>query len=76
MNYLAIKRKPGEPYGTLITDQNQKTYNIEYNVFSSILSEMGKDENLDQEGYSEFPGNTNCFLIHFETYLEKMNEFN
>lgn len=76
LNYLAIKRKPGEPYGTLITDQNNQTYNIEYNVFSSILKEMNKEENLDNKGFSEYPGNTNCFLIEFDTYLKKMEQFN
>lgn len=74
MNFLAIKRKPGEPYGTLISDDTQATYNIEYNVFNDILNQLGKSEDLDDEGYSEYPGNTNCFLICFDSYCNKLRD--
>lgn len=47
INFLSVKIKPGEPYGTMITDENGKTYNIEYNVFSKVLKEAGIQENLD-----------------------------
>lgn len=47
INFLSVKIKPGEPYGTMITDEFGKTYNIEYNVFSKVLKEAGKHEKLD-----------------------------
>lgn len=62
MNFLAVKIKPGEPYGTLITDQTGKTYNIEYNVSQNILKSLGEVK-LDEEGYQVYPGQVNCFLI-------------
>ncbi len=36
---------------------------------------MGLQEKFDSEGYSEYPGNINCFLINFNSYYEKMNNF-
>lgn len=71
-----MKIKPGEPYGTIITDQNGKTYNIEYNVFSKTLEQTGIKDHGDAKGYSGFPGNINCFLVDFESYVSKLRNIN
>lgn len=32
MNFLTIKRKPGEAVGAIVSDENNQTYCVEYNI--------------------------------------------
>lgn len=68
MNFLTCQRKPDEKMGTLVTDDNFNTFNIEYNLFEDVLKNLGKTDELDENGYSSYPGNTNCFLLKIKTY--------
>lgn len=70
MNFLTCQRKPGEAMGTIVTDENGKTFNIEYNLFNDVLKCLGKKDELDKNGFSEYPGNTNCFIIKIKSYNE------
>lgn len=65
-----MNRKPGEAVGaiaTLIHKETKKTLtmNVEYNQLENIFKE---NEPVDDNGFSKFPGNTNCFVIRADKY--------
>jgi UDP-sugar pyrophosphorylase len=72
-NTLGVPRKPGEAVGAITTLVHKETkqtltINIEYNQVESAFKEIG-GEPVTEEGFSQFPGNTNCFAIKLETYV-------
>jgi len=44
------------------------TINIEYNQVEAAFKANG-GEPVTPDGYSQFPGNTNCFALKLSTYV-------
>ncbi|SOV11737.1 UTP--glucose-1-phosphate uridylyltransferase, putative [Plasmodium sp. gorilla clade G2] len=79
MNFLAVSRKPGEEIGTLCTLNNQEksmTINLEYNIFDSLLSSNGIKENIQEDGFSLYPGNTSAILYEINKYNDILKKTN
>lgn len=76
-NSIAVSRKPGEAVGAITSlihkESGQNlTVNVEYNQLKGLFAEHGGEE-VDEEGFSKYPGNTNCFVIDAQRYLETLN---
>ncbi|EUD68296.1 hypothetical protein C922_01316 [Plasmodium inui San Antonio 1] len=80
MNFLAISRNPGEEIGAICnltnSDNCRRVVNIEYNFLESILTGSGGQELVDEDGFSFFPGNTNCIMFQMRTYNELLKRTN
>ena len=75
--FLSVGRKQGEAIGALISSKNNITYNAEYNVFQNFIKNAEVKEEFDAFGFSNYSGNTNCFLINLEEYAKALeNGFN
>lgn len=44
---------------------------MEYNQLKSLFKEGGGEE-VDEDGYSKYPGNINSFVIHVEKYFKTL----
>lgn len=71
-NSITINRKPGEAVGaitTLIHRQTKQklTLNVEYNQLESLFN---GSEPTNDDGYSKYPGNINCFAIKIDKYKD------
>lgn len=77
LNFLAINRRPEEAIGALVADQNNRTFNIEYNVLNNYYNSRQIKEPVNENGFCLAPGNINCFLIDINEYsriLEHIND--
>lgn len=79
VNTMSIKRKPGDALGALckLTKEHKSiTINVEYNQLDSLLkSKYNKDGDVaNNEGYSDFPGNTNILCIMIEPYSKTLDK--
>lgn len=77
-NTLAVPRKPGEALGAITTlvekDTKKKLIiNIEYNQVEAAFKSIG-GEPVDADGFSQFPGNTNCFALKLSTYVKVLEQ--
>ena len=77
-NTLGVPRKPGEAVGaitTLVHKETKKTLtiNIEYNQLGAAFQEAGGEPMLPS-GYSQLPGNTNCFALKLDSYVEVLEK--
>lgn len=75
-NSIAIDRKPGEAVGAITSlirkdEKHKLTVNVEYNQLKGLFAEHGGEE-TNEEGYSKYPGNTNCFVINAARYDETL----
>lgn len=71
--FLSVGRKEGEAIGALITDKKGLTYNIEYAILQNLLKSAEVPEKFDSSNYSNYSGNTNCFLIQLDEYQRILN---
>ncbi len=76
LNFMAINRRPNEAVGALVADQNNRTFNIEYNVLDNYYKSRQIKEPVNQSGFCLAPGNINCFLIDIEEYSKILNHIN
>eukprot|EP00914_Ancora_sagittata_P026595 GHVO01052348.1.p1 GENE.GHVO01052348.1~~GHVO01052348.1.p1 ORF type:complete len:619 (-),score=87.25 GHVO01052348.1:10-1866(-) len=80
MNHVAVPRKPGEPVGSIcrITNKDKQlsmTCNVEYNQLIPLLQATGLTGDLpDENGVSQYPGNTNVLVFNIPPYLAALNE--
>ena len=49
------------------------TVNVEYNQLEHLFKESG-GEPVDDQGFSSYPGNTNCFALKMSTYVEVLEQ--
>lgn len=73
--YVCVPRVPGEKVGSIAKLTHKKTgvnfvTNIEYCVFSNYV----ENEDLDEFGFSVFPGNTNIILIRLKKYEKTLRK--
>lgn len=71
MNTITVPRKPGEAVGGICqltkSDGSSITINVEYNQLDPLMKTVG-GEPVDVNGYSKYPGNTNCLLFSLPEY--------
>eukprot|EP00457_Paulinella_chromatophora_P003361 gb/GEZN01003368.1/.p1 GENE.gb/GEZN01003368.1/~~gb/GEZN01003368.1/.p1 ORF type:complete len:666 (-),score=109.55 gb/GEZN01003368.1/:197-2167(-) len=79
VNTITVPRAPGEAMGaitrlTKADGSREMTINVEYNQLEGLLTASNVKETKDENGYSQFPGNTNNLIFDAELYgpqLEK-----
>jgi UDP-sugar pyrophosphorylase len=74
MNSITIPRYPGEAIGAICELQSPTTkitINVEYNQIQSLFS---GPEPTDTNGFSLFPGNTNCLVFSLPEYDETLKQ--
>jgi UDP-sugar pyrophosphorylase len=74
MNSITIPRYPGEAIGAICELQSpfsKITINVEYNQIQSLFS---GPEPTDSQGFSLFPGNTNCLVLSIPEYSSTLQE--
>lgn len=80
INSITIPRKPGEAVGGIckLTDNQGKsiTLNVEYNQLDALLRDKYNPlgDVANQNGLSDFPGNTNVLVFELETYYNTLNK--
>ena len=80
MNSVCVPRKPGEKMGAIcrLVDENdasRETFiNVEYNVLDGLLKEKWNPQGdvPGDNGYSQFPGNTNTLIFKLPEYFENL----
>ena len=80
MNSVCVPRKPGEAMGAIcrLVNENDASdelvINVEYNQLDSLLRQKwNKDGDVpNDEGYSQFPGNTNTLVFKIPEYVENL----
>lgn len=77
-NSVAVSRKPGQAVGAIVslinkTTKNNLTINVEYNQVKGLFAQKGGEE-VDEQGYSKYPGNINSFVISLERYHETLTK--
>nr|AZL94439.1 UDP-glucose pyrophosphorylase [Nephromyces sp. MMRI]AZL94441.1 UDP-glucose pyrophosphorylase [Nephromyces sp. MMRI] len=76
MNSLVVPRKPMEAVGAICKfsypDGSTTTVNVEYNILDTLLRSTGKSEaeDIDEDGNSKFPGNSNLLVLKLSRYSE------
>ncbi|PFH37452.1 UDP-sugar pyrophospharylase [Besnoitia besnoiti] len=72
MNTVAVPRKAAEAMGAICNlkkvDGSSITINVEYNVLGPLLEAQGSADVANEEGFSQFPGNTNALVFAVEPY--------
>jgi UDP-sugar pyrophosphorylase len=80
INTITIPRKPGEAVGGIckLTDNEGKsiTLNVEYNQLDALLRDKYNPlgDVANQNGLSDFPGNTNVLVFELETYFNTLSK--
>jgi UDP-sugar pyrophosphorylase len=79
VNSLTIPRKPGDAVGAICQLTNSETnktitLNVEYNQLDPLLkSKYNQNGDVaNEEGLSNFPGNTNVLLFELSSYVENL----
>ena len=80
MNSVCVPRKPGEAMGAIcrLVNENDASdelvINVEYNQLDSLLRQKwNKDGDVpNDQGYSQFPGNTNTLVFKIPEYVENL----
>mmetsp|Transcript_10166 Transcript_10166/g.8711 ORF Transcript_10166/g.8711 Transcript_10166/m.8711 type:complete len:280 (-) Transcript_10166:737-1576(-) len=77
LNSIVVPRKPGEAVGALCTltrtDNTKLTINVEYNQLDALFKALG-GENVDDKGFSTFPGNINCLIFRIPEYSQTLEK--
>eukprot|EP00484_Ammonia_sp_Unknown_P017583 CAMPEP_0197039630 /NCGR_PEP_ID=MMETSP1384-20130603/16411_1 /TAXON_ID=29189 /ORGANISM="Ammonia sp." /LENGTH=635 /DNA_ID=CAMNT_0042470259 /DNA_START=84 /DNA_END=1991 /DNA_ORIENTATION=- len=79
MNSMTVPRTAGQALGaiTKLTNKNNAndvlTINVEYNQLAALLPDG--DVNDPKTGFSQYPGNTNTFVINNDVYCVVMEKY-
>ena len=75
MNSICVPRKPGEAMGAICKFEDKLTINVEYNQLDGLLREKYNPDGdvPNDEGYSNFPGNTNTLVFKLAEYVDELN---
>ena len=80
MNTVCVPRMPGESMGAICRLVNENdvsdelVINVEYNQLDSLLKQKWnpKGDVSGENGYSQFPGNTNTLVFKIPEYVENL----
>jgi len=76
LNSIAIPRKKGESVGAICrldhADGRSLTINVEYNQLDNLLKNTVGEEQLDEFGFSVYPGNTNALVFSIPQYVKTL----
>eukprot|EP00485_Elphidium_margaritaceum_P003951 CAMPEP_0202686322 /NCGR_PEP_ID=MMETSP1385-20130828/2140_1 /ASSEMBLY_ACC=CAM_ASM_000861 /TAXON_ID=933848 /ORGANISM="Elphidium margaritaceum" /LENGTH=627 /DNA_ID=CAMNT_0049340881 /DNA_START=40 /DNA_END=1923 /DNA_ORIENTATION=+ len=79
MNTMTVPRTAGQAIGAITKLTNKQnandvlTINVEYNQLAALLPDG--DVNDPSTGYSQYPGNTNSFVINNDAYALVMEKY-
>jgi UDP-sugar pyrophosphorylase len=80
INTITIPRKPGEAVGGICkltgNDGKNITLNVEYNQLDALLRDKYNPNGdvANENGLSDFPGNTNVLVFELNTYVNTLNK--
>ncbi len=73
-NFVCVPRVPREPIGAvvkLISDEGERTVNIEYNQLEAFFKAKGMaGDQPDDTGFSPYPGNINLLVVELAPYIQ------
>lgn len=77
LNSVTVPRKPGEAIGAICELKKESgesiTINVEYNQLDPLLKQFG-GEQVDEKGFSKYPGNINSLIFSLPEYSKVLQE--